>query len=313
MCPRFSSEDPHLDMSNETYTRICDAMEYAHTVDFTGWGEPLLNKRIFRMIRMAKERDCLTTMTSNGTALVQKNCLSLIESGLDSLVVSVDGMRPETYDPIRIGASFENVSEKLRTLTALRRTHQPSMDFGIAFTMQESNAIDLELIVPWMVSVGADVLHLKHLNVVSNQQDWTSSFLRYVHQPQLSAGHILGRLEERISRLKEKASQAGIRLIMHSEFPLTSRLEGRHCLATPLNSVYFSHDGKVSPCCHFGHHVSRYFEGRFHPPSSLEFGDITVQSLQEIWESGPFREFREGFENAHYPKACKTCYLLYGK
>lgn len=313
MCPRFSSEDPHLDMSSETYTRICEAMEYAHTVDFTGWGEPLLNKRIFKMIRMAKERDCFTTMTSNGTALAQKNCLSLIESGLDSLVVSVDGMRPETYDPIRIGASFGNVSEKLRTLTALRRTHQPSVDLGIAFTMQENNAIDLELIVPWMVSVGADTLHLKHLNVVSNQQDWKSSFLRYVHQPQLSDGHILEKLEDRISRLKDEASQAGIRFMMHSEFPLTSRLEGRHCLATPLDSVYFSHGGKVSPCCHFGHHVSRYFEGRFYPPSSLEFGDITVQSFLEIWKSAPFREFREGFENAHYPEACKTCYLLYGK
>jgi len=300
-------------MSSETYSRICEAMEYAHTVDFTGWGEPLLNKRIFRMIQMAKERACLTTMTSNGTALVQKNCLSLIESGLDSLVVSVDGMRPETYDPIRIGASFENVTEKLRTLTALRRTHQPSVDLGVAFTMQESNVADLELIVPWMLSVGAGVLHLKHLNVVSNQHDWASSFLRYVHQPQLSERHKLGNLEDRISRTKEEASRAGIRLMMHSEFPLTSRLEGRHCLATPLNSVYFSHDGKVSPCCHFGHHVSRYFEGSFHPPSSLEFGDITVQSLQEIWISAPFREFREGFEKAHYPEACKTCYLLYGK
>ncbi len=313
MCPRFSSEDPHLDMSIETYTRICEAMEYAHTVDFTGWGEPLLNKRIFRMIRMAKERGCLTTMTSNGTALVQKNCFSLIESGLDSLAVSVDGMRPETYDPIRIGASFENVAEKLRTLTALRRSHQASMGLGIAFTMQENNVTDLELIVPWMLSVGADVLHLKHVNVVSNQQDWTSSFLKYVHQPQLSGGQVLEELEDRISRLMEEANQAGIRLMMHSEFPLTSQLKGRHCLATPLDSVYFSYSGKASPCCHFGHHVSRYFEDRFYPPSSLEFGDINVHSFQKIWESGLFREFRKGFEDAHYPEACKTCYLLYGK
>lgn len=313
MCPRFSSEDPHLDMSIETYSRICEAMEYAHTVDFTGWGEPLLSKQIFTMIRMAKERDCRTTMTSNGTALVEKNSVSLLEAGLDSLVVSVDGMRPETYDSIRIGASFESVSEKLRTLSSLRHTKESSLDLGVAFTMQENNVSDLELIVPWMLLVGADTLHLKHVNVVSNRQDWTSSFLKYVHQPKSANNHVLGDLEKRISRLREEANQAGIHLMMHSEFPLTAVLEGRHCLATPLNSVYFSFEGKASPCCHFGHHVSRYFEGKFFPPSSLEFGDINVQAFREIWESVPFREFRKGFETARYPEACKTCYLLYGK
>ena len=313
MCPRFSSENPHLDMSIETYSRICEAMQYAHTVDFTGWGEPLLSKQIFTMIRMAKERDCRTTMTSNGTALVEKNCVSLLEAGLDSLVVSVDGMRPETYDPIRIGASFENVSGKLQSLSSLKHNEQSSMELGVAFTMQENNVSDLELIVPWMLSVGADVLHLKHVNVVSNQQDWKSSFLRYVHHPKSSERQVLGDLEKRIARLMEEANQAGIHLLMHSEFPLTSRLEGRHCLATPLNSIYFSYDGKASPCCHFGHHVSRYFEGRFYPPSSLEFGDINVQSFSEIWESAPFREFRNGFETTQYPEACETCYLLYGK
>jgi MoaA/NifB/PqqE/SkfB family radical SAM enzyme len=292
-------------MSIETYSRICEAMQYAHTVDFTGWGEPLLSKQIFTMIRMAKERDCRTTMTSNGTALVEKNCVSLLEAGLDSLVVSVDGMRPETYDPIRIGASFENVSGKLQSLSSLKHNEQSSMELGVAFTMQENNVSDLELIVPWMLSVGADVLHLKHVNVVSNQQDWKSSFLRYVHHPKSSERQVLGDLEKRIARLMEEAK--------HSEFPLTSRLEGRHCLATPLNSIYFSYDGKASPCCHFGHHVSRYFEGRFYPPSSLEFGDINVQSFSEIWESAPFREFRNSFETTQYPEACETCYLLYGK
>lgn len=313
MCPRFSSEDPHLDMSMETYSRICDAMEYAHTVDFTGWGEPLLNRRIFEMIEMARERSCRTTMTSNGTALVHKNCLGLIDSGLDSLVVSIDGMRPETYDPIRIGASFESVSKKLRTLTELKRTHRPSMEVGVAFTIQDKNAEDLERIVPWMLSVGADVLHLKHLNVVSNADDWASSFLRYVHQPVSSNGLALMQLEDRIAALMQEAERAGIRLMMHSEFPLTSALKGRHCLATPLNSVYFSYDGKVSPCCHFGHHVSRYFEGRFYPPSSLEYGDINEEPFESIWGSPPFRGFRRGFEEAEYPSACRTCYLLYGK
>ncbi len=49
MCPRFSSVDPHLDMSMETYSRIVDAMHLAHTVDFTGWREPMLHPHIYDM------------------------------------------------------------------------------------------------------------------------------------------------------------------------------------------------------------------------------------------------------------------------
>jgi MoaA/NifB/PqqE/SkfB family radical SAM enzyme len=313
MCPRFSSEDEHLDMSMLTYGRILDSMKYAHTVDFTGWGEPLLNKNIFEMIRLARERGCATTMTSNGTALVSRNRLQLIEAGLTNLVVSVDGMRPETYDPIRIGSSFETVTNKLKALSDLINSRQASLELGIAFTIQAANASDLELILPWMLLVGAKTLHLKHVNVISQEQDWNDSFLRYVHQPKDRDERVLRDLEDRIGTLLGECVGQGIRVMMHSEFPLTDSMDGRHCLATPLNSVYFSHDGKVSPCCHFGHHVSRYFEGQFYPPSSLEFGDISIQSLEEIWVSRAFDEFRRGFREERFPEACKTCYLLYGK
>ena len=119
MCPRFSSRDAYLDMQPETYQRIADAMRYAHTVDYTGWGEPMLHKGIYNMIRAAKVRDCQTTMTSNGTIFTEANARSLIEAGLDKLTVSIDGMRPETYDVIRIGASLEKVAENLRRLSRL--------------------------------------------------------------------------------------------------------------------------------------------------------------------------------------------------
>ena len=313
MCPRFSSEDPHLDMSLETFARIHQAMKYAHTVDFTGWGEPLLHRKIFEMIRMAGERGCLTTMTSNGTALNKRNGLALIEAGLDRLVVSVDGVRAETYDPIRIGASFEKLSERVAGLASLISESGSPLELGIAFTIQEENAADLELVVPWMNSVGVAVLHLKHLNVVSNSNDWEKSYLKHVSSPLPVDENPLLELEAKIHQLRNGAERDGIRVEVHSEFPLSKEMVGRHCLATPLDSVYFSYEGRVAPCCHFGHHVSRFFEGQLYPASSLFFGDIHRQTLNEIWNSSPFRSFRAGFETRQYPEECRNCYLLYGK
>ncbi len=313
MCPRFSSEDPQLDMAPDTYRRILDSMDAAHTVDFTGWGEPMLHPEIYRMIAAARERGCTTTMTSNGTVLNERNSLRLIEAGMNRLTVSVDGMTPETFDAIRIGASFERLTRNLAQLSELVTREVSALELGIAFTLQEGNADQLHLIVPWLKRVGARILHLKQLNVISNRDDWQRSFLKYRLLPRAENGDRMSQLEAGFLRVKAEAEATGIRVLMHSELPMLSQLQGRHCLATPLESVYFSFEGRVAPCCHFGHHVSRYFEGKFHPPSALFFGDIRQQTLDQIWNQPAFQNFRGGFVTGDFPKACQTCYLLYGK
>ncbi len=295
MCPRFSSVDPQLDMATETYQRICEAMEFAHTVDFTGWGEPLLHPEIYSMIGQATERGCTTTMTSNGTTLTERNCLRLIEAGMRRLTISVDGMTAETFEAIRLGASFEKLTANLIRFSELLSQHDAGLELGIAFTLQEDNASELELIVPWVRKVGAHVLHLKQLNVISNQQDWQRSFLKYRLEPRAADGDRLAALEDRLLKVKQEAEAAGIRVLLHSELPLRTELVGRHCLATPLESVYFSYEGRVAPCCHFGHHVSRYFQGAASPPSSLFLGDIHSRPLPEIWSDPAFQSFRQGF------------------
>ena len=313
MCPRFSSEDPHLDMSMETYLRIRQDMIYAHTVDFTGWGEPMLHREIYRMVRLAKEQGCVTSMTTNGTILNRRNSMALIEAGMDRLTISVDGMTEATYNSIRLGASFETVTKKVTEFGRLARGTGSSLLLGIAFTVQEQNAHELDLVLPWMESCGARVLHLKQLNVVSNSWDWEQSFLKYRLEPGSAGAGPLEDLESRISRLLERARPMGIEVALHSEFPMSSRMIPRHCLATPLESVYFSYEGRMAPCCHFGHHVSRYFEGRLEPPSSLFYGDIREQTFLEVWNDPSFRSFRGGFVSGDHPQACRSCYLLYGK
>lgn len=313
MCPRFSSEDPQLDMAVETYERICQFMSLAHTVDFTGWGEPLLHPLIFDMIRAAKTRGCLTSMTSNGTALNERNSASLLDSGLDRLAISVDGFIAGTYNAIRVGSSFDRIQANISRLSRMIGQRSSRMELAIAYTLQEANADELDLVLPWMESVGGRVLHLKHLNAVSNAGDWERSFLRYKLHPLKADDGRLEKVEAAIDRVMTRAPQAGIKVMMHSEYPLTPQMNGRHCLATPLQSIYFSYDGKISPCCHFGHHVSRFFGGEFFPASSLVLGDIRSQDLEQVWETEDYRRFREGFETDNFPPACRTCYLLYGK
>lgn len=316
MCPRFSSEDPYLDMSLETYHRIAEAMTFAHTVDFTGWGESMLHPKIYQMIRMAKDSQCMTAMTSNGTALNHANCLRLIESGLDFLSISVDGMTRATFNKIRIGADFDRLVQNLQSLAQLLADRASRMELSIAFTIQEDNASELLLIPDFMKIVGATVLHLKHLNAISNQADWERSFLKYRLRPydrKAFRRDPLRRLEKEIKEVMRQCEAEGMQVKMHSEFPMSSELKPRHCLAAPLDAVYFSFEGLVAPCCYFGHHVARYYDGLQHSPTSLFYGDIKRDNFPDIWNSPGFLEFRRGFATENYPDECKKCYLLYGK
>lgn len=312
MCPRFSSEDPQLDMSAETYRRILESADWAHTVDYTGWGEPMLHKGIYDMVRQARARGCRTTMTSNGTVLTEKNIQALIEAGLNTLTVSIDGLRPETYDAIRIGASLEKVTRNLRNLTRIASRHGHP-DLGIAFTVQECNAEDLPQLAAWCRSVGARTVHLKHLNVISTAEDWRRSFLKYHLEPSQSNGDGPARTDQAILSAADEARSLGMQALIHSQVPVDSEMKPRYCLAAPLDTVYFSFEGRVAPCCHFGHHVSRYFEGKHSPPSALFFGDIRRQGFEDIWQGEAFAAFRRGFQTRDYPRACRSCYLLYGK
>jgi len=201
----------------------------------------------------------------------------------------------------------------VKSLSRAIRERRSPLEIAIAFTIQESNAHEVGRICAWMREVGAHTLHLKQLNVVSNAEDWERSFLKYRMHDARPDGGRMERLEEAIRAAIAECEAGGIHVSMLSELPMTGALEGRHCIAAPLISAYFSYDGKVAPCCHFGHHVSRYFDGTYYEPSALFFGDIRRQDLPEIWDSPPFRAFREAFAERTFPEACRTCYLLYGK
>ena len=313
MCPRFSSIDPYLDMSFETYERIADFFHLAHTVDFTGWGEPLLHPRIYEMIRRASDAGCVATMTSNGTVLNARNSAQLIESGMHNLTVSIDGLTAPTFEAIRPGASFAAVTENLKELSRQVEAAAADLDLGIAFTLQEDNLEEMALLVDFALDVGAKVVHLKQLNVISTQEDWGRSFLKYRLSADGHNGSRMARAEQALSETRDAAMGAGLRVLVHSELPMRSELKPRHCLAAPLDAVYFSYEGRVAPCCYFGHQVSNYFDGVQYPPSSLFYGDIREQSFTDIWMSEPFTSFRAGFTSGHYPEECQTCYLLYGK
>lgn len=84
-------------------------------------GEPFLNKEIFNMIRHAKKKRIYVTVSTNAHCLSKENCREIVQSGLDHLIVSLDGADAETYSKYRIGGDFEKVIAGIKQLVAERK------------------------------------------------------------------------------------------------------------------------------------------------------------------------------------------------
>jgi MoaA/NifB/PqqE/SkfB family radical SAM enzyme len=104
-------------MKFEAFKKIIDEVkDYVIQVDLYNWGEPLLNKEIFKMVEYAHKLGIRTRISTNLTILSESAVENMINSGLDELIASIDGASEETYQKYRVGGSFEKVIENLKLI-----------------------------------------------------------------------------------------------------------------------------------------------------------------------------------------------------
>lgn len=88
-------------------------------------GEPLLNPDIFKMIRKAKKLGFRVMTSTNATLLRQERVDELIDSGLDILTISLDGISAEVYEKIRRGGKFSLVMSNIHDFLMAKGERPP--------------------------------------------------------------------------------------------------------------------------------------------------------------------------------------------
>src|SRR6188474_1987998 len=66
-------------------------------------GEPYLNPSFLEMVKYASKKKVYTATSTNAHYLNDINSKRTIESGLDRLIISIDGTTQETYEQYRVG------------------------------------------------------------------------------------------------------------------------------------------------------------------------------------------------------------------
>lgn len=115
MCARQGMTREIGNMELNLFKKIIDeGKKYFELVGLQDFGEPLLNKNIFQMIRYCKENNLRTLISTNATMLSDDMTENLLKSGIDYIIFAFDGSKKETYEKIRIGGNYEKVIDNIK-------------------------------------------------------------------------------------------------------------------------------------------------------------------------------------------------------
>jgi radical SAM protein with 4Fe4S-binding SPASM domain len=209
-------------ISLELYRRILDQLSpdlFYLILYFQG--EPYLNPLFFNMVEEAKKKRMYTATSTNAHFLTDNLARKTVESGLDRIIISLDGLDQATYEKYRAGGSVEKVIEGTRNLVRWKKELGSKTPYIILqFIVFSTNEHQVSELKKWAKDLGVDKLELKSAQVY-NYEDGNS----------LIPGN------QEFARYKKKNGKLVI------DNPLNN-----HCLRMWRGCV-ITWDGLVVPCC----------------------------------------------------------------
>lgn len=148
MCPR----DKHVDgrehgiMDQAQYEKSIDEVVGlgAEKVVLTGFGEPLLDKRLELKVAYAKKRGLATYFITNASALTPARSQRLLDAGLDEMRVSFYGLSKETYNAVMQGLDFERTKAKVLEFLRLRDASGAKTRVQMSYLELPENRVDTQ-------------------------------------------------------------------------------------------------------------------------------------------------------------------------
>lgn len=231
-------------------------------------GEPYLNPQFLEMVKTAASHNVYTTTSTNAHFLDDKNARRTVESGLNRLIISIDGASQGTYESYRKEGSLAKVLEGTRNIVKWKKQlKSTSLKVVWQFLVVKPNEHEIEKIRRLAKEYGVDKVVFK-----------TAQIYDYKNGSELIP------TLDRYSRY---------RLNEDGTYSIKSKLENK-CWKM-WQSCVITWDGKVIPCC-------------FDKDASHSMGDVSTHSFRQIWHADPYKNFRNALLHSRSAiEICKNC------
>jgi MoaA/NifB/PqqE/SkfB family radical SAM enzyme len=151
MCSMWQSKNDPQSSETEAWKKFIDSF-----ADFVGGkaqiqfvgGEPLIKKGLLDLIKQAASRGLSTTMTTNGYLIDANMARDIVDSGLNTIVFSLDGIKKETHDFLRgVNGTYDRVLNAIELLGKLRND---SLKIHVVTTIMRPNLDELLELADWV-------------------------------------------------------------------------------------------------------------------------------------------------------------------
>ena len=232
-------------------------------------GEPYLNTNFLEMVKYASGKGIYTATSTNAHYLNDSNAKKTVESGLDRLIISIDGTTQEVYQQYRVGGNLNKVLEGARNIVKWKKELKSSTPFILfQFLVVKPNQHQINGIKDLAKEIGVDDVWLKTAQVYDYEKD---------------PNQLIPTIEQ-YSRYKKNNKGA-------VEFK--NKLQN-HCWRL-WQATVISWDGLVVPCC-------------FDKDAVHKLGDLKGKPFKEIWHNREYKNFRKQIlESRKNIDICANC------
>ena len=135
-------------------------------------GEPYLNPDFLDMVKYASSKKIYTATSTNAHYLSEENAKRTIESGLDRLIISIDGTTQEVYQQYRIGGNLEKVIEGTKNIVKWKKAMKSKTPFIVfQFLVVKPNEHQIEDVKQLAKQIGVDDVWFKTAQVYDFAND----------------------------------------------------------------------------------------------------------------------------------------------
>jgi radical SAM protein with 4Fe4S-binding SPASM domain len=216
-------------------------------------GEPYLNPDFLDMVQYASKKKVYTATSTNAHYLNDANAKRTIESGLDRLIISIDGTTQEVYQQYRVGGKLEKVLEGARNVVRWKKELKSKTPFIIfQFLVVKPNEHQVEEVKKLAKEIGVDQVRFK-----------TAQVYDYENDPN--------------QLIPENPKFSRYRKLPNGQYEFKGKMSN-HCWRL-WHAPVITWDGLITPCC-------------FDKDAQHTLGDLKKQSFREVWRNGKYSAFR---------------------
>lgn len=252
---------------------------YLFHIELFNWGEPLLNRNIFKYIRMIKASNIEASLSTNLNVFNEEICEEIVNSGLDLLIISLHGCSQDSLDKFQKGSNFKNVMLNVKKIIKHRKlkgVKHPKLQWR--FIVNIFNENELSLAHKISKEVGFDIFEPSPTRCDMGKEllmDEKAQFLNV--KPYLPKN--------------EKYSK-------YNSFKQKKKLTRRNDCYWLWCFNTINWNGSVSPCCAVWDEI-------------FDFGNILETPFKEIWNGKKYqlaRKILKSNENIEAPGIiCSIC------